>query len=71
MLAGQVSITLVDWWLSRWASKSASDQRPMYNFAIFIALVIVTMFISVVRAVWVFKVMLDSSQGIFRRMLDA
>lgn len=71
MNLGQVLLVMTDWYISQWSSQSFTVQRQWWNPVIYVALAIATIVIALVRALWFFGIMLDSSNNVFRRMLDA
>ncbi|KAJ3122663.1 Multidrug resistance-associated protein 4 [Physocladia obscura] len=64
-------LVMTDYFLSRWSLKTNADQRWIGNVGIFLALALGTLTISLVRAELFFQYCINSSEGLFRKMLHS
>ncbi|KAI9354057.1 hypothetical protein DFJ73DRAFT_827739 [Zopfochytrium polystomum] len=71
LIIGEAALVGTDYFLSRWSLWSFEEQRKASYVGIFVALAIGTFVISVGRALLYFDVALNSTERLFRDMLQA
>lgn len=69
MFAGEALLVVTDWWLARWSIQSFEQQRQTIYPALFGGFVVVTVVLSMARAIMFFMLALKSNTVLFHRML--
>ncbi|CAF0904325.1 unnamed protein product, partial [Didymodactylos carnosus] len=68
MIAGEVLFDVTNRWLSLWSAKSFEKQREVYNAAVYLGLSLATLLISLVRSIFFFQLLLNSSTVLHNQM---
>ncbi|KAI8926103.1 hypothetical protein BC831DRAFT_511949 [Entophlyctis helioformis] len=71
LIVGQVLLLATDWWMSKWSAQPASAQRDSIKLYVYIGLAVVTLLVSILRAIWFFAVCLKASERLYSDMLDS
>jgi ATP-binding cassette subfamily C (CFTR/MRP) protein 4 len=71
LIIGQGSLIMTDWWLARWTAQESISQSRMENLIIFVSLGLCTMLVSVIRSISFFMLAINSSQSLFKNMLQS
>ncbi|KAJ3218943.1 Multidrug resistance-associated protein 4 [Clydaea vesicula] len=73
LILGVAASMITDWWISRWTSQNIFEQRNngTFNASFYVSLAVLSVLISIFRAMFFFYVCLTCSKHLFLKMLQS